>query len=234
MEVSSSLDSSLITTASLLKGATGAFLNKINILSNPFFCYARVKFFLMDPSLKIYLQSLKAYGLKNNIPNVSETVGQFLNLMIKIKKPQRILEIGSANGYSTLWMAQAARTINAQIYTMDHSEPTFKQLEINLAETGLGDVVIPHFGKALQVIADFPANIKFDFVFVDGEKASYLDFWKALEPRLADQPLVIFDDMIAFSQKTKVFSDYLKTLEAWDPLILPLDANDGVLVMIKR
>lgn len=184
-------------------------------------------------TLKTYLKTLKAYGQKNNIPNVSETVGQFLNMMIKIKRPQHILEIGSANGYSTLWMASAARGLGAQIYTIDHSEPTFKQLEENLSKTGFNDVIIPHFGKALEVIAEFPEGLKFDFVFVDGQKAQYLEFWEAIQSWLSEDPVLIFDDMLAFPKKTKVFSQYLEALEGWEQLILPLDEGDGVLMMIR-
>lgn len=188
----------------------------------------------MKKELSYYLKNLKIYGQKNNIPNVSQTVGQFLNAMIKIKKPKQILEIGSANGYSTLWMASAARKVGAKIQTMDHSEPTFAQLEKNLQETGFIDVVRPYLGKALQVIGDFSSDLKFDFVFVDGQKAQYLDFWQAIKPRLADEPVVIFDDMLAFPEKTKPFSDYLETLVGWDQLVLPIDEGDGVLLMTKK
>ena len=186
----------------------------------------------MNHNLKTYLQILKAHGQQNNIPNVSETVGQFLNMMIKIKQPKQILEIGSANGYSTIWMAEAARKVDAKIYTLDHSKPTFAQLEKNLEETGFSNIVSPYFGKALEVISDFPGDLKFDFIFVDGQKAQYLEFWHAIQSRLADKAMVIFDDMTAFPEKTKAFSEFLKTLEDWDQLMLPLDEGDGVLVMM--
>ena len=159
----------------------------------------------MDQNFLNYLKELKEYGIKNNIPNISEDVGFFLNALIRMRKPKNILEIGCANGYSTIWMAEAAKIVGAKIHSIDKSRPTFEQAKQNIPKAGFGDVVEFHFGDAIDVINGFSADLMFDFMFVDGEKKSYLDFWKTAEPRLKKGGIVVFDDMIAFPGKDQEF-----------------------------
>lgn len=188
----------------------------------------------MKPSLFDYLKALRAYGVENNIPNVTEEVGQFLNMLIKIRKPKTILEIGCANGYSTIWMAEAAQKLLAKVHTIDHSAPNFERAKKNIAETGFSDVVEFYFGKAQNIIPQMPDLMQFDFVFVDGEKATYLDFWHLIESRLKPEAVIVFDDMIAFSQKTGAFFEFTKSLKGFDSLLIPMDEKDGILMMIKN
>lgn len=188
----------------------------------------------MKSELKNFLKELRAYGVKNNIPNVTDEVGQFLNMMIKIRKPKTILEIGCANGYSTIWMAEAAELVEAKVYTVDHSAPTFEEAKQNIQKSGFSEVVEFYFGDARQVIPNIPEDLKFDFIFVDGQKANYRDFWDLVEPRLNLEAVIIFDDMMAFQQKTKPFYDYIQMVEGFDQILIPIDENDGILVLLKN
>ncbi len=187
----------------------------------------------MKPELKTYLRNLKQYGQKNDIPNVTEAVGQFLNMMIQIKKPKKILEIGCANGYSTLWMAEAASCVDGKIYTIDHSAPTFAEAQKNVEEAGFSEVIEFHFGDARAVIPQLPDTLKFDLLFIDGQKASYLDFWNLVKTRLNPGAVIIFDDMLAFQHKTKSLTDAIANLDDFDQLLIPIDGDDGILIMRK-
>lgn len=186
----------------------------------------------MDSKLLDYLHRLKQYGVKNQIPNVTPQVGQFLNMLIRIRRPERILEIGSANGYSTLWMAEAARSVGARITSIDYSKPTFGECQKNIAETGFDDVVELVFGNALELLPEME-EVKFDMVFVDGRKSSYLDFWKAVQPLLTEHPIAVFDDMLAFPYKTGSLMKALEKQTEYDMILLPIDKNDGIVLLNK-
>lgn len=188
----------------------------------------------MQDKLIKYLLELRAYGVKNDIPNITDEVGKFLNMLIQVKKPKNILEIGCANGYSTIWMAEAAEKVGAQIHTIDHSAPTYAEAQKNLEEIGLSQVVEFHFGDAVETISQMDKGLKFDFVFVDGEKASYLDFWEAIDDRLSPRVVIIFDDMIAFPEKTKAFHEFIQSEKGIDQLLIPIDQNDGILMVITH
>lgn len=188
----------------------------------------------MNVELKSFLAGLQAYGVEKNIPNISDEVALFLNTLIRVKRPESILEIGCANGYSTIWMAEAAKEAGAHIDTIDHSKPTFEQARQNIEERGFGETVTLHFGDALKVIPALPKEARFDFVFVDGEKASYLDFFRVVEPRLQPKAVLVFDDMLAFPEKTRAFSEALKDLKGFQQIILPIEKDDGILLMLKN
>lgn len=188
----------------------------------------------MDQKLIDFLAELKSYGIDQNIPNVTERGGRFLNMLIKLTKAQSILEIGCANGYSTIWMADAVSQNGGKIYSIDHSHPTFESAKENLLKVELADFVDFSFGNALDVIPTIHSPDYFDFVFVDGEKRSYWDFWEAIFPRLSKHAVVVFDDIISFPHKTKLFLEKIKNISGFDQLILPIDGNDGILVLIKN
>ncbi len=187
----------------------------------------------MDKKLIDFLKELKLYGIEQNIPNVTERGGQFLNMLVKIAKAQSVLEIGCANGYSTIWLAEAVSAIEGKIHAIDHSEPTFKSAKENLDKAGLSDRVDFYFGNALEVIPTINPSDSFDFVFVDGEKRSYWDFWEAILPRLSEGALVVFDDVISFPHKTKPFLEKIKNVPGFDQVILPIDGNDGILLLTR-
>ena len=122
----------------------------------------------MDKKLINYLKKLKQYGLNKNIPNISETEGRFLNMLVKISKSKNVLEIGCANGYSTIWFADAVSANGGKIISIDFSKPSFEAAKNNLAKTNFSKIVHFYFGNALDIIPTIRNPKKFDFVFIDG------------------------------------------------------------------
>ena len=163
----------------------------------------------MEKKLLNFLKELKKYGIENDIPNVTEVGGRFLNMLIKMTQAKQVLEIGCANGYSTIWMAEAVRKNGGKVSTIDFSKPTFEAAKKNLAKAGLSDYVNFYFGNALEVILDIEEPEQFDFIFVDGEKKSYWDFWEAIQDRLAINAVIIFDDVLSFFMHCHHLRDWL-------------------------
>lgn len=188
----------------------------------------------MNEQLRTFLKELRAYGKVHDIPNVTNEVGMFLHMMIKVGKPETILEIGCANGYSTIYMAEAARQIGSKVITMDHSAPTFKEAQENLRMAGLAEYVDFHFGDARELLPAMNEPVHFDFVFVDGQKASYIDFWNLLKGRLNPGAVLVWDDMMAFPEKTRSFSNAISGLVDFDQVLIPIDGDDGILLMLKQ
>ena len=193
----------------------------------------------MDQKLLNFLKELKKYGIENNIPNVTERGGRFLNTLIYSSGSKNILEIGCANGYSTIWMADAVKSgavaessSAGKIYAIDHSKPTFESAQENLKKVGLSDVVDFYFGNALEVISQF--DQKFDFVFVDGEKRSYWDFWNSIQSKITSNTIIVFDDILSFPHKTEAFMKKIEAVIGWNQVVLPIDSDDGVLLLYKQ
>jgi predicted O-methyltransferase YrrM len=125
---------------------------------------------------------------------VGEDVGRFLHALILARRPRRILELGTSYGYSTLFLADAARIVGARVITMELADYKQAHARAELAEAGLADVVDFRCGDAVAMTAADPGQ--FDFTLLDIWKELYLPCFEALYPRLADEGVICADNMI--------------------------------------
>ena len=112
--------------------------------------------------------------------NVAPNQGKLLSLLARIQGAQRILEIGTLGGYSTIWLARAL-PFTGRIITLELDPKHAQVAQSNIARAGFSEQVQIKVGKALASLADLVAKgePKFDFVFIDADKQNipeYLDF----------------------------------------------------------
>jgi len=107
--------------------------------------------------------------------DVSPPQGRFLHLLARIAGARRILEIGTLGGYSTIWLARAAGE-GGQVVTLE-IEPHYAEVaKANLAAAGLADRVDIRVGAAIDTLAAMTAEPPFDFVFIDADKPSNVQY----------------------------------------------------------
>ncbi len=121
-------------------------------------------------------------------------VGWFLHSLIIARKPARILELGTSYGYSTLFLADAARRIGAQVVTMELADYKQAYAKSQLEQADLADVVDFRCGDAVAMIEADAGP--FDFVLLDIWKELYLPCFHALYPKLSDEGVIAADNMI--------------------------------------
>jgi predicted O-methyltransferase YrrM len=120
--------------------------------------------------------------------NVPRSDGEFLRWLIVATQRTRALEIGTANGYSALWLGLALEATGGKLTTVEIDPALVKEAQDNLKRAGLPDSVVTVLeGDALKVVPKLDG--KFDFVFIDiGPRP--LRFFEAVEPKLADGAIV--------------------------------------------
>jgi predicted O-methyltransferase YrrM len=125
---------------------------------------------------------------------VGKEVGAFLHSLILAKQPKRILELGTSYGYSTLFMADAAKAVGATVITMELAD--FKQAYASemISKAGLSDVVDFRCGDAVSMIEADTGS--FDFVLLDIWKELYLPCFNAFYGKLSDEAIIAADNMI--------------------------------------
>ena len=125
---------------------------------------------------------------------VGPEVGWFLHSLILARRPARILELGTSYGYSTLFLADAARQIGATLITMDLADYKQAEARANMERAGLADVVEFRLGDAVALIHADPGP--FDLVLLDIWRDLYVPCLDAFHPKLSDEGIVAADNMI--------------------------------------
>ena len=125
---------------------------------------------------------------------VGEATARFLHALAVARGARRLLELGTSYGYSTLFLAQAARETGGGVVTIEHAAEKQDFARAQLAEAGLDGHVDWRCGDALTILRELEGP--FDFVLLDLWKELYLPCFGLFYPKLADQAVVAADNMI--------------------------------------
>lgn len=143
---------------------------------------------------------------------VGPEVGAFLHALILARRPRRILELGTSYGYSTLFLADAARAVGAQVVTMELADYKQAHAREQLEKAGLADVVDWRCGDAVSMTAADPGP--FDFALLDIWKELYLPCFEALYPKLAEEGVICADNMITPEMARPEVREYRAAVKA--------------------
>ncbi len=156
----------------------------------------------------------------NRLWNIPEQTAHLIYLLVKIKSPENILEIGTSNGYSTFWLSLAADNSNAEIQTIEVDVRRFKLAQENLRNR---KNIFLHFGTAEEIIPNL--NMKFDFVFIDANKSDYITYLKLLEDKLKVNALIIADNIISHQESVQEYLDFLNINPLFETMTLDIDSG---------
>ena len=127
--------------------------------------------------------------------NVERETGRFLNLLARTTGARSIVEIGSSNGVSTVWLGLAAREHGGTVTGTELLPDRAAAANANLVAAGLGDVARVLAGEARALVADLSGP--FDVVFVDAEKDDYVEHFLAVIDKVAAGGLILADNVVS-------------------------------------
>ena len=128
--------------------------------------------------------------------NLEPDTARLLALLVRALAPERVLELGTSNGYSTSWLADAARGAGSSVTSVEIDAARAEQARANLRAAGLEDAVDLKVGDAAEVLAA-SADGEWDFVFLDAERAAYVSYWPELVRVLRRRGLLAVDNVIS-------------------------------------
>ncbi len=139
------------------------------------------------------LAEMEAEAERESIPIVGPAVGAFLAVLVLSSQSKRIFELGSAIGYSTIWLARAAGP-DAEVHYTDSSPANAERARWYLGRAGLADRVHIHVGDALTALSQVGGE--FDFIFNDVNKDGYPAVFRAAAGRLKRGGLLVSDNTL--------------------------------------
>jgi predicted O-methyltransferase YrrM len=192
-----------------------------------------------DP-LDVVLNELERFGETNDASaadrwrrmfNITRDTGEFLNVLVRATQARRVLEIGTSNGYSTLWLASAARAIGGSVTTVELSQYKVGLASANFARTGLDryiSIVNDDAGRVLARTADGA----FDLIFLDSWREQYPDWWPHLRRVLRPGGLLVIDNATSHPQELAPFAALLDADAAFSTSLVPV--GKGELLAVRN
>ena len=177
----------------------------------------------MKPSTRRLLNELEVFGMENRgFHNIPPDTGEFFCILVKISKSKNILEVGTSNGYSTIWLAEAAKQNNGKVTTIEISEHKARMAEGNLRRAKLNNVKIIH-GDAIGEIPKLKG--KFDFLFLDAIKEDYINYFKLAYPKLAKNAIIVADNAIMFEKYMKDYLSFVRNHKNLRSVLVPIGSG---------
>ena len=140
------------------------------------------------------LQEMEVQALRETIPVVTPAVGNFLNLLVTMNQAREILEIGTAIGYSTIWLGRAAAKSGGHITTIDLNKDRLARAVTYLDRANLSEYITFLGGDARKIL---PGLLPvYDFVFIDAAKGEYLDYLGLIYPLIVPGGILVVDNVL--------------------------------------
>lgn len=197
---------------------------------------------IIPVSDKIF-HELEEYALENNVPIIEPEVAQFIRVIVKLTKPMKILEVGTAIGYSAIVFALAFP--DSKITTIERNDVMISQAEKNIKRNNLENRIKLISGDAKDILPSLEGE--YDLIFLDAAKGQYIDFFDEgsrllkkggiiISDNVLFKGMVAADELVVRRKKTivkrlRTYLDYINNIEGYTSSVLPL--GDGVAITYK-
>lgn len=167
----------------------------------------------MDQRLDALLRELEEFGSNNDaliserprrMLNITRDTGEFLSVLLRATNAKRVLEIGTSNGYSTLWLAKAAIATGGHVTTIERSDFKQQLAAKNFKHSGIADAITQEQGDAADFLDTAP-DAGYDLVFLDSERAEYPAWYSNLKRILREGGLLVVDNATSHASEMAPF-----------------------------
>ncbi len=193
--------------------------------------------FSLSPDVPDYVLEMEEEARRREFPIVDRLVGQLLSVLVRLKDPSLVVEMGSGFGYSAWWFARAMR--KGKVVLTERSAKDLESAKGTFKRAGLLERAEFRLGEADDIAREYS---EIDILFVDHDKARYKDSVEALLPNLAPGAMVIADNALWHgkvlsendddTKGVKALNNYMFNHKDFHTTLIPL--RDGVLVAVRK
>ncbi|WP_396136025.1 O-methyltransferase [Bacillus sp. NEB1478] len=194
-----------------------------------------------------HVLQIEKYAKENDVPIMELTGMETLLTYVRLKNPKRILEVGTAIGYSAIRMALTCPT--AEIISIERDEERYNIAQQNVAALQLQDKIHLLLGDANELQSQVEHYAPYDFIFIDAAKGQYQNFFNHYSSMLSSDGIIITDNVLfrgyvadesglesrrlrSLVKKIRSFNSYLMQHPDFHSTILPV--GDGMMVSMRK
>lgn len=200
-------------------------------------------------SLPEYLINLEIENIKNYIPIIRKGSQRLIRFMLEFKKPLNILEVGTATGFSSIFMLEFLNK-KAKITTIEKMEERADKAEENFKKFDKNKQINLIKGDAIDILSELVSKEKtYDFIFMDAAKGQYINFFDNIKKLLVSGGILITDNMLqegrlldsrytvvrrerTIHARMREYVNALLTDKDFETMLL--EAGDGMAVSVKK
>ncbi|WP_225218660.1 O-methyltransferase [Fictibacillus norfolkensis] len=199
------------------------------------------------PTRSEQVLKMEQYAKEHNVPIMDLTGMETLLSYVRLKKPKRILEVGTAIGYSAIRMALACE--NAEIISIERDEERYNIAKDNVRSFHLESRITLLFGDANELQSQVENYAPYDFIFIDAAKGQYQNFFDHYSSMLSHDGIIVTDNVLfrgyvadesglesrrlrSLVKKIRSFNEYMMQHPDYQSSILPV--GDGMMVSIRN
>ncbi len=199
------------------------------------------------PTRSEQVLKMEQYAKEHNVPIMDLTGMETLLSYVRLKKPKRILEVGTAIGYSAIRMALACE--NAEVISIERDEERYNIAKDNVRSFHLESRITLLFGDANELQSQVENYAPYDFIFIDAAKGQYQNFFDHYSSMLSPDGIIVTDNVLfrgyvadesglesrrlrSLVKKIRSFNEYMMQHPDYQSSILPV--GDGMMVSIRN
>jgi len=161
--------------------------------------------------------------------NITRETGKFVLVLVRATAARRVLEIGTSNGYSTLWLAEAAKALDGSVTTVEVSAHKIKLASGNFARSGLSASITQVHDDAGRFLERGETNA-YDLVFLDSERSAYTGWWHDLRRILRPGGLLVVDNATSHAGEMAPFVALVDADGDFTACLVPVGKGEYVAV----
>ncbi|MCI0483411.1 MAG: O-methyltransferase [candidate division NC10 bacterium] len=194
----------------------------------------------MNGRVASLLREIEAFGKANDarvadrsqkMLNITPDTGEFLSILARLQPAKRVLEIGTSNGYSTLWLADALSGTDGIVETVERNPEKVRLAQVNFERSGLSRCISLVEADGAQVLAAASDSV-YDFVFLDSERTEYVSWWPHILRVVRPGGLVVCDNAISHKHEFEQFTEVVRRTPSCSVCLVPV--GKGQLLILKH
>jgi predicted O-methyltransferase YrrM len=192
----------------------------------------------MDARLTALLDALHRHGVEHDrlkadrlerLRNVEPDTARLLALLVRATAARRLLELGTSNGYSTLWLADAVRSVGGRLVSVEVDAVRSGEAAENLERAGLRELVELRVQDAAETLRN-SADGAWDMIFLDAERSAYSGYWPHLTRVLRPGGLLAVDNVLSHAQQVRDLRALIEADQGVSEALAPTGA--GLLLVV--